>query len=126
MAGTLDRCTEQHRKDAVAELEAELAEFSYDGLIELRQDLERGKVLRGSWAGCVLSYKRGAAGSTRRDRDGRARNRFTMLWDNGWLTDEEVGGAVERELDRRRPDRVRPSCPASPTAAPARARDTTA
>ena len=101
MAGTLDRCTEQHRKDAVAELVAELAEFSYDGLVELRQDLERGKVLRGSWAGCVISYKRGAAGSTRRDRAGRARNRFTMLWDNGWMTDEEVSAAVDRELTRR-------------------------
>ena len=113
MAGTLDRCTEQHRKDAVAELVAELAEFSYDGLIELRQDLERGTVLRGSWAGCVISYKRGAAGSTRRDRRGRARNRFTMLWDNGWMTDEEVLAAVAREFARRSVEQPAPIVPAT-------------
>ena len=44
MSSTLERCTEQHRKDAVAELVAELAEFSYDGLVELQRDLERGEV----------------------------------------------------------------------------------
>jgi hypothetical protein len=59
-------------------------------------------VVRGSWAGCVISYKRGAPGSARRDRLGRARNAFTVLWDNGWLTDEEVTALVDLELARRR------------------------
>lgn len=98
---TLDRCTEQHLEDAVAELRSELAEFSHDGLVQLREDLTDGEVIRGSWAGCVISYKRGAAGSARRDRLGRARNAFTILWDSGWITDEVVLRAVRRELVRR-------------------------
>lgn len=109
MSGPLDRCTEQYRKDAAAELVAELAEFSYDGLVELQRDLEAGRVLRGSWAGCVISYKRGTAGSTRRDREGRARNAFTSLWDNGWMTDQEVLFAVAGELGRRGASLARPT-----------------
>lgn len=101
MSNTLDRPL-RDRDQAVAELEAELAEFSHDGLILLRHDLDHGRVLRGSWAGCVISYKRGAAGSARRDRAGRARNAFTTLWDSGWITDEEVTRLVEAELKRRR------------------------
>lgn len=101
MANGLHRCTEQHRSDAAAELAAELEGFSFDGLVQLAEDLPAGSVTRGSWAGCVISYRRGAAGSTRRDRRGRARNAFTVLWDNGWITDEEVGEAVSRELARR-------------------------
>jgi hypothetical protein len=93
----------QDRAQAVAELEAELMEFSYDGLTLLRCHLDDGRVLRGSWAGCVISYKRGVAGSTRRDRQGRARNAFTALWDGGWMTDEEVLRLVDAELARRRP-----------------------
>jgi hypothetical protein len=96
-----DGCSAGHREDALAELRAELAEFSHDGLTQLREDLARADVLRGSWAGCVISYKRGAPGSARRDRRGRARNAFTVLWDNGWLTDEEVGRAVRAEIARR-------------------------
>ena len=103
MRDTFRRYSEAHRKDAVRELEAELREFSHDGLVELREDLQRGAVVRGSWSGCVISYKRGAPGSARRDRMGRARNAFTVLWDNGWLTDEEVASLVERELERRVP-----------------------
>ena len=57
--------------------------------------------MRGSWSGCVISYKRGAPGSCRRDRYGRARNAFTVLWDNGWLTDEEVRAMLLAELSRR-------------------------
>lgn len=87
---------------AAAELEAELAEFSFDGLTLLRHHLAEGKVLRGSWAGCVISYKRGRPGSTRRDRRGRARNAFTMRWDGGWMTDEEALTLVDAELARRR------------------------
>lgn len=95
-------CTqEQHRSLALAELAAELGEFSFDGLVQLREDLRHGRVLRGTWSGCVISYKRGAAGSARRDRHGRARNPFTVLWDKGWLTDEEVIRAVEGEMAER-------------------------
>jgi hypothetical protein len=93
---------------ALADLEEELADFSYDGLVLLRHHLARGKVVRGSWAGCVISYKRGAPGSARRDRRGRARNAFTALWDSGWVTDEEVLGRVEAELLRRRATGRRP------------------
>jgi hypothetical protein len=95
-------CTERYRREGLRELVAELNEFSYDGLLLLRDDLMAERVIRGSWAGCVLSYKRGIAGSTRRDRLGRARNALTVLWDSGWLTEYEVLTAVWRELSRRR------------------------
>jgi hypothetical protein len=101
MKNTVERYSESHREEALAELRMELAEFSHDGLIQLREDLSRGGVVRGSWAGCVISYKRGAPGSARRDRLGRARNAFTVLWDNGWLNEEEIGGMAERELQAR-------------------------
>jgi hypothetical protein len=32
---------------------------------------------------------------------GRARNAFTILWDSGWLTDEEVVESARAELRRR-------------------------
>lgn len=113
MKSTLEGCSERHRRQALTELVEELTEFSYDGLTLLREDLLSGRVIRGSWAGCVLSYKRGAAGSTRRDRLGRARNALTILWDSGWLTDEEVLAAVARERARREvPDGVDGSTPA--------------
>ncbi|MGQ0561481.1 MAG: hypothetical protein ACT443_06355 [Gemmatimonadota bacterium] len=101
MQKKFDRCSETHREEALSELRAELADFSHDGLVQLCEDLSAGKVARGSWTGCVISYKRGAAGSSRRDRMGRARNAFTILWDNGWLTDEEVLDAARSELRRR-------------------------
>ena len=66
-----DRCSETHRDEALAELRAELADFNHDGLVQLIEDLRSGAVVRGSWTGCVISYKRGAAGSSRRDRLGR-------------------------------------------------------
>ena len=94
MQNPFSHCSETHRVEAIAELRAELTEFSHDGLIQLIEDLKRGAVVRGSWTGCVISYKRGAPGSARRDRLGRARNAFTVLWDNGWLTDEEVIAAA--------------------------------
>lgn len=96
-----DRCSEIHRLEALTELRAELADFSHDGLVQLQEDLTARVVMRGSWTGCVISYKRGAAGSARRDRMGRARNAFTILWDNGWLTDEEVLEAARAETRRR-------------------------
>jgi hypothetical protein len=102
MQYSIERYSEKHRDEALADLHAELREFNYDGLIQLREDLTRHAVVRGSWAGCVISYKRGAPGSARRDRLGRARNAFTVLWDNGWLTDEEVTALVDLELARRR------------------------
>lgn len=92
---------EQHRTAALEELEAELGDFAFDGLIELRNHLGQGRVLRGTWSGCVISYKRGGPGSARRDRYGRARNAFTVLWDKGWITDEEVVRMVGRELGAR-------------------------
>src|SRR6266513_1297498 len=101
MRNTVERYSEGHREEALAELRMELAEFSHDGLTQLREDLARGTVVRGSWAGCVISYKRGAPGSTRRDRLGRARNAFTVLWDNGWLTENEIADAANSELHRR-------------------------
>ena len=96
-----DRCSEAQRDEAFQELRAELADFSYDGLVQLMDDLTSGMVLRGSWTGCVISYKRGGAGSAHRDRLGRARNAFTILWDNGWMTAEEVANAGAHELRRR-------------------------
>lgn len=101
MQKKFDRCPESCRDEALSELRAELADFSHDGLIQLAEDLTAGSVVRGSWTGCVISYKRGAAGSTRRDRLGRARNAFTILWDNGWVTDEEVLAAARHEIGRR-------------------------
>jgi hypothetical protein len=101
MSNAIDRIP-QDRTGAVADLEEELTDFSYDGLVLLRSHLDEGRVLRGSWAGCVISYKRGDPGSARRDRQGRARNAFTRLWDAGWMTDEEVLRRVDAELARRR------------------------
>jgi len=101
MQNSLERYSETHRAEALNELRWELAEFSHDGLIQLTEDLTLGCVARGSWAGCVISYKRGSAGSSRRDRMGRARNAFTILWDNGWVTDEEVMSLAQREIARR-------------------------
>lgn len=69
--------------------------------MQLREDLERRAVLRGTWTGCVLSYRAGAPGSARCDRLGRKRNAFTALWDIGWLTDADVLAEVDAELARR-------------------------
>ena len=91
----------QYCAGALRELEYELKEFSHDGLIQLRDDLGAHRVLRGTWSGCVISYKRGAPGSCRRDRLGRARNDFTVLWDNGWVTDEQVCALIDSELELR-------------------------
>jgi len=101
MQNSLERYSETHREEALSELRWELADFSYDGVVQLVEDLAHSSVLRGSWGGCVISYKRGAPGSARRDRLGRARNAFTILWDNGWLTDEEVLDLARLELARR-------------------------
>ena len=111
MHGRTERLSDNQRAEALAELRLELAEFNHDGLIQLAEDLAQHTVLRGSWSGCVISYKRGAAGSCRRDRLGRARNSFTVQWDNGWLSDDDVGCILREELARRArsmvPDRTR-------------------
>ena len=70
MQKRFDRCSEAHRDEAISELRAELADFSHDGLVQLMEDLSKGSVVRGSWTGCVISYKRGAAGSAGRERRG--------------------------------------------------------
>jgi len=108
MQHPIEPCSERHREEALALLRSELADFSHDGLVQLHEDLRHGRVARGSWSGCVISYKRGAPGSARRDSIGRARNAFTVLWDNGWLTDEEVDRLVRVELARR-VDAARPA-----------------
>lgn len=95
------RLSNDHRTEAMMELRSELAEFSFDGLMQLRADLRQHAVLRGSWAGCVMSYRSGSPGSCRRDRLGRARNAFTILWDNGWLSDDDVAAAVIDEMTLR-------------------------
>lgn len=97
----------RRRRDGLAELVAELACFAHDGLVLLREELAEQRVGRGSWDGCVLSYRRGWAGSVRRDRQGRASNAFSILWDAGRLTDREALRAVDRELIRRSRQRGR-------------------
>lgn len=88
--------------DADAELEAELQEFSYDGLVQLELDLERGAVKRGTWDGCVLSYRRGGAGSVDCDRAGRRGNAFTRFWDAERIDATHVLRLADAELQRRR------------------------
>jgi hypothetical protein len=116
------RYTKRDRTQALQEFSAELAEFSYDGLQALLADLEdptTQRPYRGTWQGCPISYKRGEAGSARRDRLGRARNAFTVLWDNGWLTDAEVAAAVREEIERRTAHLPAPEPVAEPVAATA-------
>ena len=102
----MDRSIQKYKPRALAELRAELAQFSHDGLVQLAEDLKEGRVLRGTWAGCALSYRDGAPGSARKDRLGRVRNIFTEVWDCGWLTEADVLAEVEAELARRAPARV--------------------
>ncbi len=88
--------------DADTELRAELKEFAYDGLVQLSLDLERGTVKRGTWDGCVLSYRRGGAGSVDCDRKGRRGNAFTRFWDAERLNEAHVLELVRAELQTRR------------------------
>src|SRR5690606_21173872 len=87
--------------DADEELRAELSEFSYDGLVQLESDLAQGLVKRGTWDGCVLSYRRGAAGSVDCDRKGRRGNAFTRFWDSERIKEEHVIALVRLELTAR-------------------------
>ncbi|MFO7261573.1 MAG: hypothetical protein DIU52_010490 [bacterium] len=88
--------------DADAELRAELREFAFDGLIQLAADLERGVVKRGTWDGCVLSYRRGYAGSVDSDRKGRRGNAFTRFWDAERIDEQHVLRFVREEIEARR------------------------
>lgn len=97
----LECYTEEHREEAMETLRTELAGFSHDGLVTLGEALRQKMPVKGSWGGCPLSYRRGEAGTSRRDSLGRARNPFTILWDNGWIVEEEVLSCVEAELSRR-------------------------
>lgn len=87
--------------DADAELRAELREFSHDGLIQLEQDLIADRVKRGTWDGCVLSYRRGYPGSVDCDRNGRRGNVFTRFWDAERVDTARVLRLVRAELDAR-------------------------
>jgi hypothetical protein len=87
--------------DADAELKAELRDFSYDGLIQLSIDLETGIVKRGTWDGCVLSYRRGYAGSVDSDRRGRRGNAFTRFWDAERVADAHVLEVLRQEIQER-------------------------
>jgi hypothetical protein len=87
--------------DAENELRTELREFAYDGLVQLSIDLERGVVKRGTWDGCVLSYRRGSAGSVDCDRKGRRGNAFTRFWDAERLDEGQVLKFVRAEIEAR-------------------------
>lgn len=86
---------------AMDELRAELQEFAYDGLVQLEADLEEGAVGCGTWDSCVLSYRRGHAGSVDCDREGRRGNVFTRFWDAERLGADLVLAAVRDELAAR-------------------------
>ncbi|HEY8468521.1 MAG TPA: hypothetical protein VIL18_02705 [Longimicrobiales bacterium] len=102
--------------DADAELRAELREFAYDGLIQLAADLERGVVKRGTWDGCVLSYRRGFAGSVDSDRKGRRGNAFTRFWDAERVDEQHVLRMVREEIEARRAGQRPAPEPAEPAA----------
>lgn len=87
--------------DADTELRAELREFAHDGLVQLASDLEDGVVRRGTWDGCVLSYRRGYAGSVDCDRKGRRGNAFTRFWDAERVKEAHVLTLVTDELAER-------------------------
>lgn len=88
--------------DADNELQAELHEFAHDGLVQLALDLEGGAVKHGTWDGCVLSYRRGYAGSVDCDRKGRRGNAFTRFWDAERIDEPHVLRFVRAELETRR------------------------
>jgi hypothetical protein len=102
MQSWMERYAGGGRSEALAELTTALAEFGHDALTQLAADLADHAVPRGSWDGCVLSYRAGQAGSVRCDHRGRTRTAFTVLWDDGVLTDEEVLASVRSEIERRK------------------------
>lgn len=88
--------------DAEAELRAELREFAHDGLVQLQLDLQEGSVKRGTWDGCVLSYRLGAPGSVSCDRKGRRGNAFTRFWDTERFPAATVLKLIGEEMETRR------------------------
>lgn len=92
---------DEKKMKAIHKLQNELSSFSHDGLIQLKEDLLENKVEKGSWGGCVLSYKRGYAGSVNTDNNEKARNLFTIEWDGNRLSNEEVVSSIDYELDLR-------------------------
>lgn len=88
--------------DAEAELQAELREFAYDGLTQLHDDLTTHSVKRGTWDGCVLSYRLGGPGSVSCDRKGRRGNAFTRYWDTERVSTATVLRMIEEEMANRR------------------------
>jgi hypothetical protein len=94
--------TNPRTADADHELRSELREFAYDGLVQLSNDLEQQAVKRGTWDGCVLSYRRGYAGSVDCDRKGRRGNVFTRFWDAERVDEMHVLKLVRDELEARR------------------------
>lgn len=100
--------------DAESELRAELREFAHDGLTQLALDLERGAVKRGTWDGCVLSYRKGGPASVDCDRKGRRGNAFTRYWDAEHFAEARVLELLRAELDQR----GNPSTSTEPVPAP--------
>lgn len=88
--------------DAEAELRAELHEFAYDGLTQLRNDLTRNAIKRGTWDGCVLSYRLGGPASVSCDRKGRRGNAFTRYWDTERIPPATVLRLIEEEKEARK------------------------
>ncbi len=87
--------------DAESELRAELREFAHDGLTQLALDLEHGVVKRGTWDGCVLSYRKGSPASVDCDRKGRRGNAFTRYWDAEHFAEARVLDLIRAELEQR-------------------------
>ena len=88
--------------DAEAELRAELREFAYDGLTQLHADISNNAIKRGTWDGCVLSYRLGGPGSVSCDRKGRRGNAFTRYWDTERIAPATVLRLIEEEKEARR------------------------
>lgn len=95
--------------DAEAELQSELRAFAYDGLVQLQSDLQHANVKRGTWDGCVLSYRLGAAGSATCDRKGRRGNAFTRFWDTERVSTATVLRLIAQEMETRRHHLVAPA-----------------
>lgn len=107
--------TNPRTADADHELRAELREFAYDGLVQLGNDLEHQSVKRGTWDGCVLSYRRGYSGSVDCDRKGRRGNVFTRFWDAERVDEDHVLHLVREEIEARRQKQASDSAPRPPS-----------
>ena len=88
--------------DAETELRAELREFAYDGLVQVKLDLLANNVKHGTWDGCVLSYRLGSPGSVSCDRKGRRGNAFTRYWDTERVSPSFVLQRIDEEMNARK------------------------